>query len=94
MEAQKDNKPYKYQGLCMECQTGMMHLQYLTYFTWLHEELVTVPNFPAWVCDVCGRREYDERAVLWLNTLLSHEMGRRHTPHRRPGSTRANQAPT
>lgn len=44
---------------CSECQAGMMHLQHITYFTWLDEELVTVPNFPAWVCDMCGRREYD-----------------------------------
>ena len=28
----------------------------MTYFTWLNEELITVPHFPAWVCDMCGRR--------------------------------------
>jgi len=94
MEGLMDSKPFQYQGLCMECQTGVMHLQYLTYFTWLNEELVTVPNFPAWVCDVCGRREYDERAILWLNTLLSHEMGRRQTLRRRPGAARANHHPS
>lgn len=64
-------------GLCAECQTGVLRLRYLTYFTWLNEELITVPNFPAWVCDVCGRREYDPRAITWLNTLLSPETGRR-----------------
>jgi YgiT-type zinc finger domain-containing protein len=74
-------------SLCPECQTGAMHLQYLTYFTWLNEELVTVPNFPAWVCDVCGRREYDERAVTWLNTLLNPEAGRRASNRRKkPGA--------
>jgi YgiT-type zinc finger domain-containing protein len=67
----------RHSSLCPECQTGAMYLQYMTYFTWLNEELVTVPNFPAWVCDVCGRREYDERAVTWLNTLLNPEAGRR-----------------
>lgn len=75
----------KNQGICPECQTGKVYLQYLTYFTWLNDELVTVPNFPAWVCDVCGRREYDGRAVLWLNTLLSPETGRRKPARRRPG---------
>ncbi|MBI1856039.1 MAG: YgiT-type zinc finger protein [Chloroflexi bacterium] len=44
---------------CAECQAGMMRLRFITYFTWLGEELITVPNFPAWICDVCGRREYD-----------------------------------
>jgi YgiT-type zinc finger domain-containing protein len=62
---------------CPECQTGVLRLRYLTYFTWLNNELVTVPNFPAWVCDVCGRREYDPRAIKWLNTLLNPEAGRR-----------------
>ncbi|MEZ0395955.1 MAG: YgiT-type zinc finger protein [Anaerolineales bacterium] len=66
---------------CNECQAGMLRLTYVTYFTWLDDELVTVPNFPAWVCDVCGRREYDERAISWLATLLNPETGR---PTRRP----------
>ena len=62
---------------CPECQTGMLHLQHLTYFTWLSDELISVPNFPAWVCDLCGRREYDPRAIKWLNTILKPETGRR-----------------
>jgi len=24
---------------CSECQAGMMHMQHITYFTWLDEEL-------------------------------------------------------
>jgi len=68
---------------CVACQAGVMRLQFLTYFTWLGEELVTVPGFPAWVCDVCGRREYDERAVNWLAALLSPNAGKT-TIHRRP----------
>lgn len=64
-------------ALCSECQTGVLRLQHITYFTWLNEELITVPNFPAWVCDVCGRREYDGRAIVWLNTLLNPDAKRR-----------------
>jgi YgiT-type zinc finger domain-containing protein len=73
----------QFYSLCSECQTGLLRIQYLTYFTWLNSELVTVPNFPAWVCDVCGRREYDTRAIKWLNTLLDPEAGRRISPRRR-----------
>lgn len=62
---------------CLECGAGVMHLTHITYFTWLNEELVTVPNFPAWVCDLCGRREFDPRAVAWLNTLLDPATGRK-----------------
>jgi YgiT-type zinc finger domain-containing protein len=63
-------------SLCPECPAGVMRMNYITYFTWLNEELVTVPNFPAWICDVCGRREFDPRAVTWLNTLLNPAAGR------------------
>lgn len=80
------------QVLCEECQTGKMHLQHLTYFTWLNDELITAPNFPAWVCDVCGKREYDPRAVQWLNTLLNPEAGKRIAPRRKPRFPGADQA--
>jgi YgiT-type zinc finger domain-containing protein len=61
---------------CNGCQAGQMHLNYRTYFTWLADELITVPNFPTWICDVCGRREYDPRAVNQLNLLLNPSAGR------------------
>jgi len=91
-EGEANAKPYL--SLCPECQTGVLRLEFLTYFTWLSDELVSVPNFPAWVCDVCGRREYDSRAIARLNTLLSHEVGRRPVPRRRPGASRPNRAHT
>lgn len=74
----------EYTSPCPECHSGVLRMEYLTYFTWLNDELVTVPNFPSWVCDVCGRREYDLRAINWLNTLLSPHAGRRPIPRRRP----------
>lgn len=80
------------QALCIECQTGKLHLQHLTYFTWLNDELITAPNFPAWVCDVCGKREYDPRAILWLNTLLNPEAGSRKSPKRKARFNGADQA--
>ncbi len=58
---------------CPECHSGILRLQYITYFTWLNDELITVPNFPAWICDICGNREYDPKAIIWLNTLINHE---------------------
>lgn len=69
--------------VCPECKAGVMRLRYMTYFTWLEDELITVPNFPAWVCDMCGRREYDARAITWLNTMLNPATGRKYTrPHK------------
>ena len=81
-------------GICLECQTGVSRLHYLTYFTWLNSELITVPNFPAWVCDVCGRREYDSRAITWLNTLLNPETGREPNIRRKSSAAGTNQAQT
>jgi YgiT-type zinc finger domain-containing protein len=61
---------------CTECAAGVMHLELITYFTWLGDELITVPNFPAWICDVCGWREYDKKARSWLSALLNPESGK------------------
>ena len=66
---------------CAECQAGQMRRQFITYFTWLGDELITVPNFPAWVCDVCGKRDYDTHAVNRLNLLLNPNAGRP-SPHK------------
>ena len=67
---------------CEECQAGVKHLHFITYFTWLGDELVMVPNFPAWICDVCGQREYDEKSVSWLTMLLNPDAGK--PPRTRP----------
>lgn len=67
---------------CIECQAGRMHHKAVTYMTYIGDELIAVPNFPAWVCDVCGRREYDNQALNQLSLLLSPNAGR--TPGRKP----------
>lgn len=77
-EPPMSNQPASHQsgGLpCNECAAGVMHMRHITYFTWLGGELITVPNFPAWVCDICGKREYDGRAINWLSMLLNPEAG-------------------
>jgi YgiT-type zinc finger domain-containing protein len=88
VEPVPDHSSEEYVRICPECHTGVFHLEYLTYFTWLNDELITVPNFPSWVCDVCGKREYDARAVSWLNMLLSPTTGRKPRMRRRklPGN--------
>ncbi len=78
---------------CRYCGAGLMQLRLITYFTWLGDELVMVPNFPAWICDMCGKREYDERAISWLTMLLDPNAGKptrrvKRTP--RPGTPKPN----
>jgi YgiT-type zinc finger domain-containing protein len=60
---------------CPECQAGKMHRGLVTYLTYIGEELISVPDFPAWVCDICGRREYDQSALNQLSLLLSPTAG-------------------
>lgn len=67
---------------CVECQAGHMHREYIAYFTYLGDELISVPDFPAWVCDICGRCEYDENALTRLTLLLSPNAGKTISPTR------------
>lgn len=61
---------------CKECQMGRLQRRYVTYITWLGDEMITVPDFPAWVCDMCGARIYDGPALDRLSLLLSPNAGR------------------
>ncbi|KXK15401.1 MAG: hypothetical protein UZ14_CFX002000422 [Chloroflexi bacterium OLB14] len=75
---------------CVECHMGVLQQRFVTYFTKLGNELITVQNFPAYICDVCGRREYDESSIHWLDTMLDPNAGKptqlksRTTPHTKP----------
>ena len=60
---------------CPECQVGLVKRRGSTYYTWIGNELGIVPDFPCWVCDVCGHRDWDQGAVLQLGMLLSPTAG-------------------
>lgn len=71
----KPNNSAEYVIPCHECQAGQMHREYVVYYTWIGDDLITVPDFPAWVCDFCGRREYDVNALNRLTLILSPNAG-------------------
>jgi YgiT-type zinc finger domain-containing protein len=77
---------------CQECQVGIAKSSTATYYTWIDEDLVMVPNFPCWVCDVCGKREWDSQSLMNLNLLLSpnagQESGRKRTRSGKPDAER------
>ncbi len=77
---------------CPECHGGNVSIQHVVYYTWVSGELITVPDFPAWICDMCGMREYDRRALSWLNIILSPNTGRKHQP-RLPQTPRPSERP-
>lgn len=60
---------------CLNCQGGRKHMQSVTLMTWLGNDLITVPNFPAWICDLCGHRNYDNQALAQLSMLLNPDAG-------------------
>ena len=60
---------------CLRCQGGRKRLQSATLMTWLGNDLITVPNFPTWVCDMCGHRNYDAHALAHLSILLNPDAG-------------------
>ncbi|HFC10050.1 MAG TPA: YgiT-type zinc finger protein [Chloroflexi bacterium] len=80
----RDKTPHDVEYPCPKCRAGVLQPHELTYFTTVDGQMLVVPNFPAWVCDICGYVEYDERALGWLYTLLSPPMQhrpRRHATH-------------
>jgi len=55
---------------CPHCQVGLMRIEHQTYFTRIRGEMITVPDFPVWICIICGYQEYDAQAVAWFQQLL------------------------
>ena len=55
---------------CSDCSIGQMRQTAVTYFTFLGGRMITVPDFPAWICDMCGKCEYDLDALDNLALLL------------------------
>jgi len=55
---------------CPECQMGYLRQQRVAYVTKQGGQIINVPDFPAWVCDVCGFCEYDSSALAELRVML------------------------
>jgi YgiT-type zinc finger domain-containing protein len=55
---------------CRECRSGHMQPTNVFLFTDRAGMPLCVPDFPAWVCDLCGLREYDHLALSELEVML------------------------
>lgn len=53
---------------CPTCRIGTLQRKMTPYAGWRGDEFVVIPALPAWLCDVCGERTYDQAA---LDSLLS-----------------------
>jgi len=59
-EKEKEKAP---QFVCPHCQMGTLQPTAVVFAHWFEGQFITVPDFPAWVCDFCGAREYDALAA-------------------------------
>ena len=55
---------------CSGCRIGQMRPVTVTYFTFARGRMITLPDFPAWECDICKKCEYDVDALEKLALLL------------------------
>jgi YgiT-type zinc finger domain-containing protein len=74
----EEQDPIETEESCPECQVGSLRRSSVPYYAKLDGMLITVPNFPAWVCDVCRHCEYDEDALEALRAILGPAA---HIPH-------------
>lgn len=57
---------------CPRCQIGNMHATTGTYSAVYLGALLSVPNVPAWKCDVCEYLEFDYEALMQIEALVGH----------------------
>ncbi len=55
---------------CPRCATGTQRLRRVALAQWFGGQFIVISNFPAWVCDVCGERDYDPAALDQVQLVL------------------------
>jgi hypothetical protein len=60
-------------NLCPECEVGTLRRQRAFFFMVQEKQPICIPDFTAWVCDICGRREFDSAALIELRAMLPLE---------------------
>lgn len=58
---------------CPQCHVGLLHPRKVMFFGTHRGEPVSVPNVPAWVCDVCRYREFDGVALSDLQLAFGRD---------------------
>ncbi len=61
---------------CDECRVGIYRKSTATFYQWVMDHVIMVPNFPCVVCDVCGRRLWDDLALRRLEIILAPDVER------------------
>ena len=59
--------------LCPQCQIGALKPRRAFFFTLQDGQPICVPDFPSWVCDLCGFLQYDPNALIELRVMLESD---------------------
>jgi YgiT-type zinc finger domain-containing protein len=81
METEPEQTEIKY--VCPHCQMGTLQPRFVVFAHWFEGQFITVPNFPGWICDICGESEYDANALERLEMVLGPEADLRREASRR-----------
>ncbi|MFZ3071030.1 MAG: YgiT-type zinc finger protein [Anaerolineaceae bacterium] len=77
---------------CPRCMVGRIKQKPVTFSAIVDGHLLSVPNFPAWVCDVCHAFMYDPIAMNQLHASLAAKQTPK--PSRRVRATKQQVPPT
>jgi YgiT-type zinc finger domain-containing protein len=69
----------KREAICHTCHVGRMERGRVSFLKWLNGKLIVIPDFPAWICDICGSYEYETGALIELQAMLSLNQTERRT---------------
>ena len=67
----REDQPTPQSIPCSACRIGMMRPTKVTYFSFARGRMITIPDFPAWKCDICRKCEFDMDALDQLALLLN-----------------------
>jgi len=56
----------KEKSYCQQCGMGVLHVEIKTLFRIINNDVIFIPDFPLWKCDVCKWVEYDDESLEQL----------------------------
>ncbi len=71
---------------CPRCQHGRCYSGRATFARVIHGKMISAPDTPAFICDVCGYNEFEYGALMALTQLLGDETKGREADGNSPAS--------
>lgn len=61
--------------LCPRCFIGVLRFSLEPYTILWKEQVINVSDSPAYTCDICAYREYEDELVNWVHELIGTQGG-------------------